>query len=177
MKDSIRISPENSLALTEGQEGELVSTVRPCSGSSISGQVSPCNTKAHFKAQSLTLQCMCRREKNRNLSPCSINVSPTAILQGLTEKAPSASLQLHRFKASMGQGFTPSEGIQWYIYKSYQYAASVSSETQISSHSFLMKLESTNLTQPRNILINLNQGNLIGNYTEKTWHFQCNTHI
>lgn len=95
MEDSIRISPENSLALTEGQEGELVSTVRPCSGSSISGQVSPCNTKAHFKAQSLTLQCMCRREKNRNLSPCSINVSPTAILQGLTEKAPSTSLQLH----------------------------------------------------------------------------------
>lgn len=141
MEDSI---PEVSLALTEGQEGELVSTMPPC-GSSISGQVSPCNTKAHLEVPkpNITVHEQ-KREKSHSL-PLQYKCLPHCNTSGTNRKG-SVSLQLHRFKASMGQGFTPSEGIQWYIYKSYQYAASVSSETQISSQSFLMKLESTNLS-------------------------------
>lgn len=172
MENTLRTSPVVSLAQTEGQEGKLVSTVPPCSGSSTSGQVSPCT----WRSPSPTLQCVCRREKNRILSPLQYKRLPQCNTSG-TKKGLCLPSIASRFKESTGQGSTPSEGVQWYIYRSYQYAASVSSETRVSSQSFVTKLESTNLTQPRNISINLNQGNLIRNYTEKTWHFQYNTHI
>lgn len=87
MEDRIRISPEVSLAQTEGQEGKLVSTVPPCSGSSTSGPVSPCNI------QGLTLQCVCRREKNRILSPLQYKRLPHCNTLG-TKRKDSASLQL-----------------------------------------------------------------------------------
>lgn len=91
MEDSI---PEVSLALTEGQEGELVSTMPPCSGSSISGQVSPCNTKAHLEVPkpNITVHEQ-KREKSHSL-PLQYKCLPHCNTSGTNRKG-SASLQLH----------------------------------------------------------------------------------